>query len=219
MPKYYKREITDLNGTGEKQYRYELRSMGAMDTGHVARAIHQRMHTFSEGDCMAMTHEMVYVIAEMLADGYTVTLDGLGNFSVSLGLADYDDGTPLARQGGEPNARRIHVRDVHFKPQRDFVRHVDRLCSGRLVREHTGTRPLRRSRYTPEERIQLALEFIRKNGFMRQSDYAAITGISRTTACRELRAICADPSSPIQSCGRISHKIYIEKVQERQGLA
>ena len=172
------------------------------------------MHV-SEGDCIAVIHEMVDIIANLMSDGYTVSLDGLGNFSLSLGLADYEDTTPEVHQGGEPNARRIHVRDVHFKPQHEFIRHVDTLCRGRFERDFIGIRPLRRSRYTQEERIQLALQFIRKHGFMRQADYAAITGLSRTTACRELRAVCAAPSSPIQCRGRISHKVYVEKLQEQ----
>ena len=98
MPKYFKRETPDLRGTGKTSYHYELRSLGALDTSDVARAMHHRMRLLSEGDYIAVAHEMVDVIATLLADGYTVTLDGLGCFSVSLGLADYNANTADTHQ-------------------------------------------------------------------------------------------------------------------------
>ena len=211
MPKYFKREIADLNGTGERQYRYDMRSEGAVGTEHLAKEMHRHYRTLSEGELKGLIEALVETIAETMADGYTVTLDGMGSFSLRLGLDDYSDNTPQAYRMGEPNARRIEVTDVKFKAQRRYVRRVDRLCSGRLHRDSNPLSELRRPQTTPEERVQLALQYIRKHGFMRLTDYVQLTSLSRTTASKELQAFCKDPAVAITSQGLRTHKVYVEE--------
>jgi predicted histone-like DNA-binding protein len=211
MPKYFKREIADLNGTGERQYRYEMRSEGAVGTEYLAEEMHRHYRGLGKGELMGLIEGLVETIADTLADGYTVTLDGMGSFSLRLGLDDYSINTPQAYQTGEPNARRIEVTDVKFKAQRRYIQRIDGLCSRRLHRDHDGLSELRRPQTTPEERVQLALQHIRKHGFMRLMDYVQLTGLSRTTASKELTAFCKDSTVPITSQGLRSHKVYVEE--------
>ena len=213
MPKYFKREIADLNGTGERQYRYEMRSEGAVGTKYLAEQMHHHFRMWGEGELVGLINGLVQTIAETLSDGYTVTLDGMGSFSLRLGLDEYSESTPQAYRTGEPNARRIEVTDVKFKSQRRYIARVDRLCKGRLHRDIIGLSELRRPKNTREERVQLALQYIREHGFMRLIDYVNLTGVSRTTASRELQAICKDVAIPITSQGLRSHKVYVEKRQ------
>ncbi|MBQ8050176.1 MAG: hypothetical protein IJ197_01195 [Bacteroidaceae bacterium] len=211
MPTYFKKEIADLNGTGEKQYRYEMRSLGNAGTEQLARELHMRMRMLSQGEFVGILSEMSRAIAYLLAQGYTVTIDELGTFATSLGLDDYADETPEQHQGGEPNSSRLHVTDIKFRPHRSFVYEVDKRCHGNLQRDTQGIRPLRRSPYSLDERIQRALAHIREHGYMRLSDYVNLTGLSRATASRELQRLCADKSSPLRSQGLHSHKVYVER--------
>ena len=211
MPKYFKREMPDLRGTGEQQYYYVMRSEGAMDTAELVRCMRQTYRVMGEGELRGMVDTMIRTMGELLADGYTVSLDGMGSFSLALGLDDYEAGTPEQHRGGEPNARRVSVRDVHFKAQRRWVRDIDMRCAHRLHRDKQGTREIHRPATTREERIQLALAYIREHGFLRLSDYVALSGLSRTTASRELREMDSDKSVPIVAQGRLSHKVYVEK--------
>ena len=211
MPTYFKKEIADLNGTGEKQYRYELRSQGNAGIEQLAQELHTRMRMLSQGEFVGILLEMSKSIAFLLSQGYTVTLDELGTFSVSLGLEDYSEETPEQHQGGEPNAQRLHISGVNFRPHRSFIYEIDRHCSGNLRRDKEGIRPLCRSPYSREERIQRALAYIREHGFMRLNDYVALTGLSRATASRELQTLCADKSAPFRSEGSYSHKVYVER--------
>ena len=164
-----------------------------------------------EGELLGMVETLVKAIAELLADGYTVSIDGMGSFSLSLGLTDYDKDTPEQRQGGEPNARRVNVRDVRFKAQKRWINDINDKCRHRLHRDKWGERNLHRPTTTREERIQLALNFIREHGFMRLADYVRLSGLSRTTASRELSKLAADKFVPIISQGSLSHKVYIER--------
>lgn len=210
MPTYYKREIADLNGTGEKQYRYELRSEGAVGTEYIAQRLHSTYRALGKPELVGIIGDVVSAIAETLAEGRTVTIDNMGSFSLSLGLEDYSKDTVKTQRTGEPNARRICVTNVRFKAQRQFIGEVNNLCRGRLHRDASGPVTLRRPQSTLEERIQLALQHIRQHGFMRLIDYVQLTGLSRTTASKELRTLVRDSSVPITSEGLRTHKVYVE---------
>lgn len=211
MPKYFKREMPDLRGTGEKQYYYVMRSEGAVDTIELVRRMRQTYRVMGEGELLGMVSTMIRTMGEILADGYTVSLDGMGNFSLTLGLDDYDRDTPEQHRGGEPNARRLRVRDVRFKAQQKWVNDINSRCRRRLHRDEMGESTIHCPTTTREERIQMALGYIRENGFLRLKDYVSLSGLSRTSACRELRELASDRSVPIISQGRLSHKIYVEE--------
>ena len=217
MPKYFKREMPDLRGTGEKQYYYEMRSEGAIDTAGLVRRMRQRYRILDEGALQGIVDAMVRTMTEVLADGYTISIEGMGNFSLALGLDDYDSDTPEQHRGGEPNAQRVSVRDVRFKAHRNWVRDINHQCLNRLHRDTEGTRELRRPATTREQRISMALDFIRENGFMRLMDYVQISGLSRTTASRELKELAADKSVPIVTQGSQTHKVYVERKSQNYG--
>lgn len=223
MPYYYKREINDLNGTGKTQYRYEVRSEGNVTLENLAHVVQRRYRALSEGEVYGIVSQTIDALANALADGHNVTLDGLGNFSIGIGLVDKKSGrrrrsipdipTALAPEQAEdesePNARSIGVRTVHFKVSRDLIHEVDRRC--KLQREPGGAAHIRQSPYTLEERIQRALTYIDINGFMRLDDYARLGNLSRTVASEELKSLCADPESPISSNGAGNTKVFIRR--------
>ncbi len=210
MPKYYKREIADLNNTGKRQYRYELHTWGNVDIEQLAVYMHRKMHLLSVGDFVAIVHEMSDVIAQRLAAGFSVSLGNMGSFSLSLGLLDYEKRTPQVRRGGEPNARRIGVKGVNFKVNPKFVKKIDTLCYGTFKRDRGGTRTLRQPTVPRDKRIQRALDYIRTHGMLRVMEYVTLSGLSRTSASLELRQFMDDPTVPITGVGRGSHRVYVE---------
>lgn len=224
MPYYYKREINDLNGTGKTQYRYEVRSEGCVGLDYLAHIVQRRYRALSEGEVYGIVSSTIDALTNALAEGRSVTLDGLGNFSIGIGLIDktskysrwsvHEIPSAMAQEeteegGAEPNARSIGVRTVHFKASRDLIGEVDRRC--KLKREPGGAAHIRQSPYTRDERIRRALAYIDMNGFMRLDDYARLGGLSRTVASQELRALCADPEAPITSDGARNTKVYVRR--------
>lgn len=75
--------------------------------------------------------------------------------------------------------------------------------------ERGGEERLIQNKYTLEERIERARNFIRKNGYMRNYEYAQLNGLANSTASRELIRIINDPRSGIRSEGSKSSKIYL----------
>lgn len=202
MAYYYKREIPALNSKGKQKYSYALRSAGNKSLNDITEHIAQRHQALGQVTVLAIVSDIVDAVAQELANGYSVTIDGVGRFSVSLGLKAHDSDS-------EPNARSVEVRDVLFKASKQMVSNVRRRCV--LQRDPAGTATLRRSPYTLEERIALALDFCKRNAFMRVSDYVALTGLSRTTASKELLQLTDDDTSPLQAQGTKSHKVYVAR--------
>jgi len=212
MPYYYKREIPDLNGTGERQYRYELRSEGTSDLNQLAERVVRYYRSMTTGEVMGIVTRFVEEMAREMADGRSVTIDGLGSFAPSLGIEHrcqyYDDEDAL---GHEANARSVCVRGLNFRASREMVNRLNDLCRGRLHREVGGPVALHQSSLTRDERLRLALQHIREHGFLRLGDYARLVGVSRTVASLQLRDFTTDRSVPITSQGRGPSKVWVEE--------
>ena len=94
---------------------------------------------------------------------------------------------------------------INFRVDKRLVQETDQGC----VLERGPVCRLRRSPYTREERLQLALDYLGENGVMRVMDYARLTGLSRSTAARELKAFRQDPASGLTFSGRGTAKVYV----------
>ena len=207
MAEYFKREIADLNGTGKKQYRYEVRSNGHYGLKQLAKEVHKHYRTIDASELEGIATSFLEEMAEALANGYSVTLGELGNFSLSIGKKDKELDEPTEGEtGSEPNARSLCVRGINFKANKRYVQDVNHLC--KLEREYGGTAHLHTSPYSQEERIARAVAYVRQKGFLRIDNYAALNGISPTKASRELRQLDGTPGFPLTSDGRGPGKVY-----------
>jgi hypothetical protein len=144
-------------------------------------------------------------LALNMAEGYSVKLDGIGTFNAKLGVRD--DVLQDAFEEGERthNAKSIMVTGVSYRADNDLIRNTSRKC----VLKRGGESRLRKTKFTLEERIQKARDFLEKNMFMRVPDYVRLTGLSRTAASMELCKLVLDPTSGITSKGQRSQKYYV----------
>ena len=199
MVKYIKQEMPDMTGKGETRAYYRIRSVGNIDTREFIRLVSQAGGGLSEGSVSHVLYQMTSKLADLLGRGHTVTIDGLGTFKATLGV----------RRGKEMeeklNARSIEVNGINFRVDKRLVQETDQGC----VLERGPVCRLRRSPYTREERLQLALDYLGENGVMRVMDYARLTGLSRSTAARELKAFRQDPASGLTFSGRGTAKVYV----------
>ena len=108
--------------------------------------------------------------------------------------------------------RKVAVKDVNYKVAPELLKQLR--MDTELERHSGGVRKLRKQKFTQEERIANALKVIDQSGFTTLNDYAVINEMNRTTASQELRSLCSDPSCPIDSTGRGSHKVWTRRVKE-----
>lgn len=146
-------------------------------------------------------------LARCMAEGQSVTLDGIGTFKPQLGVVKEKEMDTL--DGDEPkrNARSIEVNGISFRADKDLIRETNRRCE--LTRG--GISRIQKPHTTEEERLALALTYLEDHPFLRIKDYASLTGLKQTSATLELRRFSQDPESGITISGRGSHRVYVRK--------
>ena len=201
--KYIKREVPDLNGTGSTQacYKMKLKPM----TFQQFISLCHREGGMDESQILGAMSLVSEKLAQCMAEGFSVKLEGIGTFNAKLGVRE--DMLQDAFEEGETsrNAKSIMVNGVSYRADKELVGNTNRKCT--LVRG--GESRLKKSPFTKEERIQKARDFLNVHHFMKVPDYVMLTGLSRTTAAEELRKLALDLSTGITSRGNRSQKVYI----------
>ena len=158
MVKYIKQEMPDMTGKGETRAYYRIRSVGNIDTREFIRLVSQAGGGLSEGSVLHVLYQMTSKLADLLGRGHTVTIDGLGTFKATLGVRRGKEMDSLDGEGEKLNARSIEVNGINFRVDKRLVQETDQGC----VLERGPVCRLRRSPYTREERLRLALDYYTK---------------------------------------------------------
>ena len=205
MPQYIKKEMPDLNGTGEKKAYYKLKTWRKLEFKEFMKrcsSIHRAYgKSVIEGVVTAVCEHLAYEIA----NGYSIKIDGLGTFTAKLGVCKDKEMDGFEEGTTKRNAKSIEVTGVKYRADRNLISEIDQNCD--LVRG--GEERIRKPKFSKEERIERARKFLKRNGYMHVDEYAQLVGLSYSTASRELRSIASDPSSDITSQGRKSGKLYL----------
>ncbi len=210
MAKYIKQEMNDLNGKGEKQVYYRMKIERNVDMEHFVEQITCPGSGLSRGNVLQVMTMVAERLACCMAEGQSVTLDGIGTFTPKLGVVKDKEIDTMDGEGPKRNARSLEVNGVGFKADKELVLATRLRCDlsrGGIVR-------VRRSPFSEEERRQKALGFLAEHPFMRLQDYMSLTGLKRTTASLELRRFSADPESGITISGRGNHRVYVLRKEE-----
>lgn len=207
MAEYYLQEMNDLRGEGALRAYYRLRTYRQATMDDVLTYMERNGAMVHRGEARLVLEEVQMALRHFLSLGYTVKIDPLGSFRLSLGTRPEKEVEALDGEEGTRNASSVGVRDVLFTADRHFVDAVD--LDTRL--ERSKTHRLTSSPYTREERLQQALDYIDQHGFLRIADYVRLTGLSRTSATKELQTFRRDETSGLTTAGRGTQKVYVRR--------
>ena len=201
--KYIKQEIADINGTGRTQAYYKMERKPMNYRRFVSQCA--REGRMEESTILGVLSLVSEKLALCMAEGFSVKLEGIGTFNAKLGVRD--DMLQDAFEQGEQtrNASSIIVTGVSYRADNDLIINTSDKCTLRKG----GVSRLHNSKYTLEQRVQKALDFLKSHPFMRVPDYVDLTGLSRSSATLELRKLALNPSSGISSRGERSQKYYV----------
>ena len=210
MPKYKLQEMYDVRQTGERRVYPKLDAYRLLDAEEFIEKMHSYDRAISPSVIRAVLMNLSDTLKRMLSQGYTVKVDELGTFSLSL---DFDDDKPKVMQQADDKMayRHVTVKNVNFKVDPSLLN--DLRYETELEREMSGVKVIKKQLFTLEQRIERALAVIERDGFIGLTDYAAINNLSRTSASRELKLICADPEGALDTKGRGSHKVWVKRVR------
>ena len=175
MAEYIKQEMCDLNGTGEKPVYYRMKIQRNMDMEDFVERITYPGSGLSKGNVMQVMTTVAEYLAYCMAEGQSVTLDGIGTFTPRLGVVKDKEIDSL--DGDEPkrNARSIEVNGINYRADKELVRETNLRCDLR----RGGISRVWKSPFTEEERRTRALDYLHEHPFLRIQDYMAITGLKR----------------------------------------
>ena len=210
MARYIKQELPDLHKTGEKKAYYRMKTKRKIDFNQFVDLISSHNSGISRGEAFRVLMHATDILAELLAQGYSVTIDEMGTFKATIGLVrdkemdSFEEGTPKL------NARSLRVDGVSFKADKRLILNVDKRCD----LKRAGVSRLCRSPFSKEERLEKALEYLNAHGAMKVKNYVELTSLSHTVAAKELREFEHDAASGITSIGRLAGKVYVRRLEE-----
>lgn len=212
MANYRLQEMNDMGHTGQRKVYPKFVPNRTMNTDDIIERMHVRDPAISKSITKAVLTDLADVLVELMGMGYNVSIDEIGRFTPSL---CFDDGKPNEMQGEHDKMRyrKVKVRSVNFKASDFLVKQLNR--EGDWNRSQSGVNEICPSGYTERQRIDRALQVIRKHGFISLTDYASLNQLSRSSASRELRKITARTDAPLRCMGSGSHKVWVENKEKK----
>ena len=210
MAKYIIKDMPEGMGNNKKGRIFpKMQVYTEFDNDKVVELINKYSPAFSQGTIRGVLDTLSNVMKAYLPMGHSLKINNLGVFSLSLQFSDKADANTQETIQAEPKTkyRHVEIKGINFKADKKLVKEMNKENSF----EHTSSNPVPSSSYTPQERLQRALQHIDKNRFITLQEYANLNDLSRSSASRELVAFVNDPSSGITTKGAGSHKFWVRR--------
>ncbi len=210
MAEYSMQEMVDLNNEGKTLVYPKLIINQCVDSRELAKQLTPGS-AFSEGEILGVIKDLGPYIARNMAEGRSVKINGLGLFVPTLGYKKGVERQQADGEGGKRNATSLMVTGVKFRPERSLLNDINEHCK---LRKSWRKFDRRISPYTEEERLAKTLAYIEKNGLITHAEYVEISGLSRTSASRELNKWASDKTTGIEAKGRAPHRVFVKRDEE-----
>lgn len=204
MTQFVLKEMNDLDGKGKGRVYPQVVINRLMTTEDLVKRMQDNTRLGS-AVINATLLSLGENIASLLDMGFSVKIDNLGTFSLSLGFAD-KKGNKMEDEDDKMNYRRVAVKNITFKPESDLIFKINKSIS--LERHVSGVVKSSSDRFTPEQRRQRTLDFIERNGHITLQEFANLNNVSRSKASRELNKWENTEGSGIIGCGNAPHKVW-----------
>lgn len=201
--------MADLHNTGKQQCYYRMEILRNINTQELIERMSHPGSGMDRARAVQVITAFGETLAELMADGYSVTLDGIGTFNATLGVRDGYGQDDIDGNESKRNALTLEVDGVNYRPDKALVNRTNNLC--RLSKG--AVKRLYRSPYSKEERWQMAVDYLSdpSHPLMRLKDYIRLTGVSHTQASEDLKEYRNRPDAKIDFVGKGAGLVYIRK--------
>ena len=224
MLQYYKQEQRDSFDMHKTRTVYRLHPNGHVSGEKFINMVAHR-RGFSESIIGGVLNDVAEELALLLGEGRAVTVPGIGTFSLGIRLKEerkqqldeeQDAAEGTSKKATEPNARNIELHHLNFRKDKELFREISRHFNQQTMKRVGGKQGHRITidDTTQRQRIEAAHRYLEEHHYMHVGDYAELTGLSYTSAQRELRELDRYQYSGITSKGRGSHKVYVLRASE-----
>lgn len=204
MANYVVKEMPEgMNSSNGKAFP-KMQVYTEFDYDKVVELVNTYSPAFSEGIVRGVLDTLALVMKNVLPMGHTLKIDNIGVFSLSLEFTDNDTEADAGTE--KPKYHHVKARSVNFRVDQKLVDEINRENTFERSPDLTASP----SPFSPEQRLQRALEFIDKHGSIRLQEYANLNTLSRTQASRELAQFVNDPTSGIKASGSGPLKCWVK---------
>ena len=165
-----------------------------MTTREIREAIHKKC-TASPADVAAVITALNDELYEKLSDGYTVHLDGIGYFSLSLKCAP--DINPRYIKDDD-----VQVRSIKFTPDKDLINLFRNVCL-----EHEVDDAHHSAKLDEEEMKQKLVEYFKTHAFLQRCEFEQLTGFNQSKATRVIRELVKE--GMLKNAGTKYQPVYV----------
>lgn len=206
MLKYVLKEMPEMRNGHKKIYPKPL-SAGQIGNEKIVNR-YQVTGTANRNVAGLVLQSLPDIIEAYLTEGHTVKVDGLGTFSLSL---EFDDEKPdeLTAGGREEGYRHVRVKNINFRPDKEFLRLVQE--NAEFERGDSHVVRVSKPKYTPAERLARLQDYLRGHDSITLSQYCTLNKVSRTAASLELKRFSLDPDSGVVPRGSGTHKVWARR--------
>lgn len=207
---YFKQEMPDLNNTGNQPCYYRLRIIHNLSTNELMNSMIEENIGIDKGQIIQVITALADKMSRLMADGYSVTLDGIGTFHATIGVREGFEQDTIDGKDTKRNAQSLEFKGVTFRAEKSMVRRMN--IKGDLKPLGEPSR-LCKSRYTKEQRLQMAVDYLSnpKHPVMNIQDYADMTGLSRSSASKELKEYRIRQDAQLTTYGSGTSIVYVKK--------
>ena len=122
MAEYIKQEMSDLDGSGEQRVFYRMKTYHNINAREFVSKLARPGSELSEGNVLHVLTTLADELAYYMAQGYSVSIDGVGTFKPTLGIAEGKETDTLDGDEQKRNARSIMVNGVNFRASKDLIK-------------------------------------------------------------------------------------------------
>ena len=174
--KYAMYENPNPRKDGEKQPLHaRIVSKGTVRTEEIADDIADACG-YSTAVTKGMLDALAHIISRHLRRGYTVELNELGSFSISLKCRPVMDKKEIRSWS-------IRFGNVHFRGNKKLKERLRTLELERADEEKSGTT------FAPVQRKKRAINYLKENDYINRSLYIEMNGCSASTAATDLKEL------------------------------
>ena len=127
MAEYEMQDSNLPNEEGKRILFPRMKLWNQVDLEYIAKNINYAS-TFTPGDIMGLVRSLTQEIANQMAQGNSVKVDGLGIFTPALGLRQGKERESGEKGGRRRNSMSICVQNINFRADKQFIEEI-----------HTGT--------------------------------------------------------------------------------
>jgi len=188
--KYYIQELPRMRD--EKQQVFpKLETYNAFDNEKMIKRIALESG-LQEGAVLAVLDALPKALKNILLEGHTCKLDGMGTFSLSLTFDENHE---------------VTINKLNLKIDTDFIKELRKEAVLEKVRQEVVE--VGSSKGCINQHVELVHKWLETHPFITLQEYANLTKVSPSTASRELKEICNHLSYGISQKGEGIRKIWV----------